>query len=362
MKRKSEFLNLGDLESLNDPKKPEETVTLRNLQFKNVDKNFKIKQPFYEKYEQWDESMRESDQFNWPLQRLNKAEQQFYNCNSTDCSDFPLLTLDIEKDIMDDFTICLIGRRRSGKSFMAKWIMYHLRHRFPAGIVISGTKQNKFWSQCIPDEFIHDVKDMNLVLDAVFKRQKFILEHPELGIDPRFFIIMDDVLKEKYMVRFSKLLSQSFTDGRHYKIFLMLLVQDPRAIPPTLRENTDLGITFRMFQKGRKESVCTDFIDYLPNKQQQMEFLWGKTGLIDTKTGEKLDEEHSTEDEIRAAVPVALCVLQARMTENLQHIFKQCIAEEPPEFVIGNENYWKVMKSGRWLSLKDSFENLAEKK
>lgn len=129
---------------------------------------------------------------------------------------------------------------------MARWLMYHLRHRFPAGIVITGTKLNDFWAEVVPQEFIHDVEDIDAVLDRVYARQAFIIQNAHLGIDPRFFVILDDVLKEKYKVRFSKALSRAFTgihffqisvilhtntlDGRHYKVFTLITTQDPRYL------------------------------------------------------------------------------------------------------------------------------------
>jgi hypothetical protein len=171
-----------------------------------------------------------SNQFKSPLQKslYRQAKQDFFQLSeqgdrnsdegANNLLNINLKPLDIEQDILDDFTCVLIGRRRSGKSFMARWLMYHLRHRFPCGIVITGTKLNDFWSALIPKEFIHDVENIEVVLDNVYKRQEFLISHPELGIDHRFFIILDDVLKDKFKLRFSKALSRAFTDGRHYKV------------------------------------------------------------------------------------------------------------------------------------------------
>ena len=137
-----------------------------------------------------------SDQWESPLQKklLERAtvdyvdlheQEELFNCE--------LKPLDVEMDVMDDNTIVVIGKRRSGKSFWARWAMYHLRHRFPAGIVITSTKLNGFWAQYVPDKFIHDVESMDEVLEAVCSRQAFLKKHSHLGIDSRFFVILDDV-------------------------------------------------------------------------------------------------------------------------------------------------------------------------
>ncbi len=358
-----------------------------------------------------------SDQFKSKLQMrlLKDAKENFVSiADQNRVMNMNLKPLDIEMDIMDDFTVLLIGRRRSGKSFMARWLMYHLRNRFPCGVVITGTKLNDFWAQYIPKEFIHDIEDMGVVLENVYKRQQFIIEHPELGIDPRCFLILDDVLKDKYKVRFSKPLSRAFTDGRHYKVFTLITSQDPRGIPPDLRENTDLCIIFRQFQRGRKESVKEDFLDYIDNKKDQLDFLWKHTGKRNSDGSEYNPEEGIRDEMILEAmkekekegnkekkekegvdkeekpfsaledaekkkqappkkkltmkekkedgVPQALCAIQADTTENMLDIFKIAVAEDPGPFRLGNAKYWKAMSDGRWKHLAHSFDDFIAKK
>lgn len=306
--------------------------------------------PTYKNYEDWKEGETGyfHDQFSHPSQ-TPLPSNRFLSINDFQPSDvnIELDHLDIERDIMDDFTVVLIGRRRSGKSFMSRWIMYHLRHRFPAGIVITGTRLNNFWAKHVPTEYIHDVNNLNAVIQMVFQRQTLILEHPELGIDPRFFVILDDVLQDKYRLRFSKQLSKIFTDGRHYNLFTLITTQDPKGIPPELRENTDCCVIFRQFNKGRKESVIEDFVDYIDNKKLALEFLWNHTGRIDPNTNKKIIETDDTR-ESENGIPEALICLQARVTENLFSIFKRCVAEDPGDFFLGDVNYWKAQQKGTW--------------
>lgn len=78
-----------------------------------------------------------SDQFKSKLQQrlLKDAKENFVSiADQNRVMDMNLKPLDVEMDIMDDFTVLLIGRRRSGKSYMARWVMYHLRNRFPVGM------------------------------------------------------------------------------------------------------------------------------------------------------------------------------------------------------------------------------------
>ena len=55
-----------------------------------------------------------------------------------------------------------------------------MKDKIPAGIVISQTdERNKFWRDCVPKKFIYPKYELE-ILDAVFKRQKEILNDKNL--------------------------------------------------------------------------------------------------------------------------------------------------------------------------------------
>jgi hypothetical protein len=43
-----------------------------------------------------------------------------------------------------DYTYVFFGRRRSGKSFLMRWLLFKLRKIFPAGLCVTKTKVNGF--------------------------------------------------------------------------------------------------------------------------------------------------------------------------------------------------------------------------
>ena len=300
-----------------------------------------------------------SDQFSSSLQTILASKNVYKPGNwiigeqeNYDMTNLPLRPLDIERDILDDSTIVLIGRRRSGKTFMTRWILYHLVRRFPLVIVITGTKMNNFWADYVHPQFIHNVEFMNDVIRKVLERQQLIVGHPDLGIDPRICIILDDILKEKHKVRGSTMLGTLFTDGRHYKVCTFVTCQNPKGIPPDLRENTDVCIIFRQFQKSRKEAVACEYLDYIDDKKIRDHFLWNKTGNVNPDTLEKILSEKEEAGEGKK-VPVALVVLQSKLTEDMQEIFKQAIAEVPDKkFLLGDQRYIRAMLTGDWAHLK----------
>lgn len=290
----------------------------------------------------------------------NSNKDDDYEDNNL-CS-VPLYPIDIEKDILDDFTMVFYGRRRSGKTYGQRWLAYHLRHRFRFVCVITGTKLNNFWEQYVPKEFIYDIEEISTILPEIMERQANIIGNPELGIDPRMMLILDDVLNDKYMIRFSKELSKIWTNGRHLKISPLITLQDCKAIPPDLRENTDLAIMFRVYEGGRKEIIYKEWMSYMP-KDQAPQFFWKHTGKVDPKTGIKFDESKAKDPAERfKMIPQALVVLQGDNTDNLQNIYKKFMATDPGPFILGDPAYYEAAATGKYHKIYQTDRRFKKKK
>jgi hypothetical protein len=336
----------------------------RRRTVKNLPKELFNMAPFYWLYKQWQDRGEyfSNEQFQSAMQvglfrmAVQQSKGVFYDISATeqlDIAHMPLEPLDIEKDILDDFTILLIGRRRSGKTWASRYLMYNLKDRFPFGAVITGTKLNNFWSSYIPTEFIYDIGEINTVIDVLFARQTYLIANPQLGIDPRMFLVLDDVMGDEYTIRFSEQLNAIFTNGRHFKIFLLITMQDPKGVGPKLRENTDLAVIFRVYEGGRKEVIYKEWLSYFNStdkleKREIADFFWNHTGKIDEDTLEPVVETHDTEAADDEGIPQAVCVLQARTTSDLQKVFKKLVSEDPGDFYLGRKDYYEAALSGEY--------------
>lgn len=147
--------------------------------------------------------------------------------------------------------IVFIGRRDTGKSFLVRDLLFH-HQDIPVGTVISGTEAaNGFYGKHVPKLFIHDEYDTNII-DNVLKRQlkaaKQIKREEEAKgkslIDPRMFVILDDCLYDQTWSR-DKRMRLMFMNGRHWRIMLLITMQYPLGIPPTLRTNIDYVFILR---------------------------------------------------------------------------------------------------------------------
>jgi hypothetical protein len=166
--------------------------------------------------------------------------------------------------------VFLIGRRDTGKSFLVRDLLYY-QQDIPIGTVISGTEEgNGFYGKMVPKLFIH--KEYNTVIvENILKRQRSVLkqikkEHElyrKSNIDPRTFVIMDDCLYDNSWSR-DKMMRLLFLNGRHWKVMLIITMQYPLGVPPTLRTNIDFVFILREPYISNRKIIYENYAGMFP--------------------------------------------------------------------------------------------------
>ena len=190
------------------------------------------------------------------------------------------MTLELKKFNMRDITfkanenkgpvVVLIGRRDTGKTFLVRDLLYY-HQDIPIGTVISGTEAgNGFYKEHVPKLFIHD--EYNTVLiENILRRQKTVLKqmnkeiitYKKTTIDPRAFVIMDDCLYDQSWTR-DKMMRLLFMNGRHWKVMLVITMQYPLGIPPTLRTNIDYVFILRENYIANRKRIYDNYAGMFP--------------------------------------------------------------------------------------------------
>jgi len=166
-----------------------------------------------------------------------------------------------------DATIVAVGKRRTGKTWVFRNIMYLFKDKFQAGLIISQTDElNKFWRDYVPKKFIFNKYEPE-ILHAVFRRQKKILNdvnktEAEKDKEAPFFILLDDVISDNRL-KYDEALMELFVAGRHYRLFVLITTQYAKAITPTLRGNTDYCFMMKCLQQRQLEALWEDFGSFL---------------------------------------------------------------------------------------------------
>jgi hypothetical protein len=221
-----------------------------------------------------------------------------------------------------DATIVAVGKRRTGKTWVFRNIMYQFKDKFEAGIVISQTDElNKFWRQYVPKKYIYN-KYQPEILQTVFRRQKKILNDPNLTEAEKdkqapFFILLDDVISDQRL-KYDEALMELFVAGRHYRLFVLITTQYAKAITPTLRGNTDYCFMMKCIQ------------------QRQLEALWEDFGSFLTKDAFAQIINAYTED--NEVLVVNTCPETETCPLSMLSWWK---AVDPGQFLMGSEEYWR---------------------
>jgi hypothetical protein len=183
---------------------------------------------------------------------------------------FDMKSISFKPDENKGPVVVLIGRRDTGKSFLVRDLLFY-HQDIPIGTVISGTEAgNGFYSSHVPKLFIHDEYNV-VIIENILKRQKTVLKqikkdietYKKTNIDPRAFVILDDCLFDDRWTR-DKMMRLLFMNGRHWKIMLIITMQYPLGIPPTLRTNIDYVFILREPYIANRKRIYENYAGMFP--------------------------------------------------------------------------------------------------
>jgi hypothetical protein len=166
--------------------------------------------------------------------------------------------------------VVLIGKRDTGKSFLVRDLLWY-QQDIPIGTVISGTEEgNGFYGKMVPRLFIHNEYN-SAIIENILKRQRTVLKqvkkemdtYKRTSIDPRAFVILDDCLYDNTWSR-DKLMRLLFMNGRHWKVMLVITMQYPLGIPPTLRTNIDYVFILRENYIANRKRIYENYAGMFP--------------------------------------------------------------------------------------------------
>ena len=183
---------------------------------------------------------------------------------------FDMRTISFKPDESKGPVVVLIGRRDTGKSFLVRDLLYY-HQNIPIGTVISGTEEgNGFYGKLVPKLFIHNEYN-TAIIENILKRQRQVLKQikkemeqfKRTTIDPRAFLILDDCLYDNTWAR-DKMMRLLFMNGRHWKIMLVITMQYPLGIPPTLRTNIDYVFILREPYIANRKRIYENYAGMFP--------------------------------------------------------------------------------------------------
>jgi len=183
---------------------------------------------------------------------------------------FDMKSISFKSDENKGPVVVLIGKRDTGKSFLVRDLLYY-QQAIPIGTVISGTEEgNGFYGKMVPKLFVHNEYN-TAIIENVLKRQRTVLKqikkeietYKRSTIDPRAFVILDDCLYDNTWTR-DKMMRLLFMNGRPWKVMLVITMQYPLGIPPTLRTNIDYVFILRENYIANRKRIYENYAGMFP--------------------------------------------------------------------------------------------------
>jgi hypothetical protein len=145
-------------------------------------------------------------------------------------------------------TIAVLGKRHSGKSVIIRDLCYQLwknggkgGQKIDAITVFSNTEelQSQF-ARFVPSAFIHNRFDESKLIRLLDAQKQLVQQQ---GRTSNVMVILDDCSFSKST--FGETLQRIFSNGRHYKLCLVLSLQYSMQLPSSCRGNVDVAIALK---------------------------------------------------------------------------------------------------------------------
>jgi len=167
---------------------------------------------------------------------------------------------------IDAFSMILVGMRRTGKTHAISCMLKQMNRNFDTVFLMSETalaQDNCF--EMIDDAYKYEYFDEGVVKKILNKQKELKLynqTHEEFQKKkiPDLLIILDDCVNDP-KIRYSKTLNDLYTQGRHYNVSIISLVQAlTNAMNPKARNNADIMMFWRSINFKEREKIIENYL------------------------------------------------------------------------------------------------------
>jgi hypothetical protein len=210
--------------------------------------------------------------------------------------------------------IVIIGKPKSGKSWLIRSLLYNKKHIFPVGMVCSGTEDsNSFYGKMFPDTFIYEDLNTDAISNFV-RRQRLAKKHLP---HPWAVLVLDDCMDKPGLFRQS-LFQGIFKNSRHWCCMVVMAMQYSMDIPPNLRTCIDGTFIFREPNAKYRKNIYENYAGIIPDFKMFCELM------------DQLTDDHT-----------AIYIHNVTQSNNVEDcVFWYKAKAVPDEFKVGCKDYW----------------------
>jgi hypothetical protein len=203
--------------------------------------------------------------------KVNKEEDIIDNAR---CDISWVKTWDVNT-IPENFFMLISSKRRSGKTYLLRYILKHIYKRFDKCYLMSET------SHLQPDDPFYFVPKSNRIdhfdtglIEDILRNQQVIIEtnkklDKKAQVKNKVLILLDDVINDP-MIRKSSALKALATQGRHSTVSVILCSQtisSRSGFPAVIRTNCDIFICFILHDQFNRETCSEQYASVVSKKE-----------------------------------------------------------------------------------------------
>lgn len=256
--------------------------------------------------------------------------------------------------IKPDCTVAIEGKRRAGKTNLVRNMLKAVRRYYPEVYVFTGTKMSDEYKGLVPDRYIFDNFEtlppdddnfpggMDVFLMLWYRQKRRVSDLRRRKVNDRnisILIIIEDLVANEQSNRGFHdipILNKIAFNGRHAFMGIWVTSQNIKAIPPAIKDNTDIIAILTATSRRTKETVRESFVDSLENDKE-------------------FDEVFQPLKEIPWSV-MFIDRKNARR-EPLECLYLGVPEEIEPDFVMGAKYFWAEDFATLW---KNGYRHLVE--
>jgi len=228
-------------------------------------------------------------------------------------------------------SILISAVRRSGKSFLTREMLYELaKIQKPDLVVLMG--HTAFFNtdfEYVSSFYKYDSFREDVLKSMIEQQEKTMLQHKKKKEEqknynkepPKLCFIFDDIVDDSSLF-YNNTLAKLFILGRHLNIMVVFLTQYLKCLPPRVRSNSDILISFRQPDKFVKKYLMDAFMSLDQDSDSKVKRYFDSC----------FDEEYKA---------MIICVYKIQKAKKLnEYILTYKAPKEVRKFRLGQAEFW----------------------
>lgn len=208
--------------------------------------------------------MEESNECDESIETLNKSTLYYYNLKMANSYNFKTFNPVEHLKKCKNFSMTITSKRRTGKSVFVKDIASKIKGWYNTCYVFSMTSdlQPHIYDYC-PEENIYNGFNEAVLNEIWNNQERKVSEMRKKGIKdeniPHILIIFDDLISDPNIKK-SEILKRFYVAGRHILLAQVFISQNFTSIPPIMRNNVDVSVSFYLDSEDNRLSYTKQYL------------------------------------------------------------------------------------------------------